>query len=187
MIDEFAKTNLHNALRYTRDSLLSKLEGLSEYVVRRPMTRTGTNLLGLVKHLGQSEARYFGEVFDRPYPDGLPSFFDPGYVSHDHLWVPSTETRADVFDGYRRACAFADETIEKLPIDAPGHVPWWPQPDIKLFNALVHLLTETSRHAGHADILREELDGVVGGTERTAEEWAVHRARVEQAARDAGQ
>src|SRR5690242_14398742 len=53
-------------------------------------------------------------------------------------------------------------TISMLPIDAPGHVPWWPRPDVKLFNIMVHILSETSRHAGHADILREQLDGAIG-------------------------
>lgn len=66
MIDEFAKDYLHKGLRRHRKALLWKLDGLSEYDTRRPLTATGTNLLGLVKHVATVEARYFGEVFDRP-------------------------------------------------------------------------------------------------------------------------
>jgi hypothetical protein len=75
------------------------------------------------------------------------------------MWASEDETRAEIIEGYRRACAYADVTIDTLEIDAPGHVPGWPRPDVKLFNVLVHVLTETNRHAGHADILREQLDG----------------------------
>ena len=54
---------------------------------------------------------------------------------------------------------------DTLPIDAPGHVPWWPRPNVKLFNIMVQIVGETNRHAGHADILREQLDGRVGESE----------------------
>jgi hypothetical protein len=190
MIDEFAKDYLHGTLRWARADLLGKLDGLSEYDVRRPLTRTGTNLLGLVKHLTLSEARYFGTIFDRPYPEPIPTFDDPGFDNRDHLWVTEHESRADVLDAYRRACDHADATIAALPVDAPGHVPWWPRPDVKLFNVMVHVVTETNRHVGHADILREELDGALGSdpTPSTPAEdagWAEHRARIEQAARAA--
>ena len=71
------------------------------------------------------------------------------------------ESRTDIVDKYRRAWQHADATIAALPIDAGGHVPWWPLPEVKLFNVMVHVLTETNRHAGHADILREQLDDAV--------------------------
>ena len=188
VIDDFAKAYLHDNLRWVRESLLLKLEGLSEYDVRRPLTRTGTNLLGLVKHLTLSEARYLGEIFDRPFPEPLPRFGDPGYANHDHMWVTEQESRADIIDGYHRAWAHADATIDALPIDAPGFVPWWPRPHVTLFNVMVHVLTETNRHAGHADILREQVDGAVGDSLVRDQEpdWEAHRARVEKAARAAG-
>jgi len=72
MIDEFAKAYLHDELREVREVLVDKLDGLGEYDVRRPLTGTGTNLLGLVKHLTLSESRYFGEVFGRPFPEPEP-------------------------------------------------------------------------------------------------------------------
>jgi uncharacterized damage-inducible protein DinB len=184
MIDEFAKAYLHDDLRWIRDGLLAKLDGLSEYDIRRPLTRTGTNLLGLVKHLTVTEARYFGEIFDRPFPEPLHRWDDKAARSAD-MWVAEHETRTDIVDRYRRAWAHADATIEALAIDAPGHVPWWPRPHVKLFNVMVHVVAETNRHAGHADILREQLDGATENTERDAAFWADRCAMVEQAARAA--
>ncbi len=187
MIDEFAKEYLHDALKWARESLLGKTVGLSEYDVRRPLSRTGTNLLGLVKHLTLSEARYFGPIFDRPYVKPIPSIDDPGFQNRDYLWVTEDESRADIIDNYQQACEHADKTIETLPIDAPGYVPWWPRPNVKLFNIMVHVLTETNRHIGHADILREQLDGALGSdpTPSSTEDdaaWARHRAKIEKAA-----
>ena len=189
MIDEFAKEYLHSDLRDVREAMLWKLDGLSEYDIRRPLTSTGTNLLGLVKHLSASEARYFGEIFDRPFPEPLPRW-DDAAGNAANFWATPDETRAEVIDGYRRAWAHADATIEALAIDAPGHVPWWPRPDVTLFNIMVHLLTETNRHAGHADILREQLDGATGEAAgysnrpgRDAAFWASRCAEIERAAR----
>jgi hypothetical protein len=190
MIDEFAKAYLHDDLQWARTSLVGKLDGLSEYDIRRPLTPTGTNLLGLVKHLTLSEARYFGEIFGRPYLRPIPSFDDLGFRNRDYMWVAESESRADIINGYQRACEHADATIEALPIDAPGYVPWWPQPDVKLLNVMVHVLTETNRHLGHADILREHLDGALGSdptpvSPQDEAEWATHRTTIENAARAA--
>ena len=161
MIDEFAKEYLHGDLREIREVLVWKLDGLGEDDIRRPLTATGTNLLGLVKHSTLSEARYFGEVFGRPFPEPLPRWDDLTQRGLD-MRATADETRAELVERYQRVWAHSDATIDALAIDAPGHVPWWPRPDVKLFNVLVHMLTETSRHAGHADILREQLDGSVG-------------------------
>ncbi len=130
-----------------------------------------------------------GTSSDGRSPSSCPRFNDPGFANRDHLWVTEQESRADIIDGYERACRHADATIDALPIDAPGFVPWWPQPDVKLFNVMVHVLTETNRHAGHADILREQLDGAVGAgpvaTSDDEADWAAHRSRIEKAAREA--
>jgi hypothetical protein len=71
-------------------------------------------------------------------------------------------------------------------------VPWWPRPNVKLFNIMVHILNETNRHPGHADILREQLDGAVGTDAETAAMldhdaayWESRRATIEQAAKAA--
>ncbi|NUS28909.1 MAG: DinB family protein [Streptomyces sp.] len=189
MIDEFAKDNLHNRLRRDREALLWKLDGLSEYDARRPLTATGTNLLGLVKHVATVEARYFGEVFDRPSPEPLPRWQD--YDGAD-LWAAEDETRDQITGFYRRTWEHSDATIKELPLDAPGHVPWWsePYPNTNLFAIMVHVLGETIRHTGHADILRESLDGRTGlrpeYEQRIDEEArASYCAKIEQAARAA--
>ncbi|MEU7301480.1 DinB family protein [Streptomyces sp. NPDC007206] len=190
MIDDVAKEYLHNNLRALREAMLGKLDGLGEYDVRRPLTSTGTNLLGLVKHLSVWECRYFGEVFGRPFPEPLPRWDDAGARDAD-MWAAEHETRQEVVERYRRAAQHSDATIAALALDSPGHVPWWPWPDVKLFNVLVHMLTETSRHAGHADILREQLDGRTGTTAGSAMDepdtafWQARRAEIERAARAA--
>jgi Protein of unknown function (DUF664) len=192
MIDDFAKEYLHDDLRWIREALVWKLGGLSDYDIRRPLTSTGTNLLGLVKHAATWEARYFGEVFGRPFPGSLPRWDDAATEDGADLWAAEDETREDIIGLYRRVWAHTDATIDALPIDAPGHVPWWPHPDVKLFNVMVHTLVEISRHAGHADILREQIDGVVGidaqspalhGHDRAF--WEIRCAKIEQAARAA--
>jgi hypothetical protein len=191
VIDAFAKEYLHNNLWAVRETMLSKVEGLSEYDVRRPLTYTGTNLLGLIKHLSITEAWYFGDVFARPFPGQWRRWDDPaGHL--DLMWVAANESRTEIIDRYRQAAKYADATIAALYIDAPGFVPWWPRPNVKLFNILVHVLTETHRHAGHADILREQLDGSVGfdregnsSAPSNADFWESHRASIELAAKDA--
>lgn len=189
MIEKFAKDNLHGRLRRDREALLWKLDGLSEYDVRRPLTATGTNLLGLVKHVATVEARYFGEVFDRPSPEPLCRWQD-----HDgsDQWAAEDETRDQIIGFYRRTWEHSDATINELPLDAPGHVPWWsePHPNTNLFAVMAHVLVESVRHAGHADILREGLDGRTGlraehEQQIDEEARAAHRAKIEQAARSA--
>lgn len=175
MTDGGTKACLHDQLKWTREAVVWKLDGLSEYDVRRPLTATGTNLLGLVKHLGTWEARYFGEVFNRPFGEPLPRWQDS---DGSDLWATESETREQVVGFYRSACERADTTIQSLPIDAPGQVPWWPRPDVTLLNVLVHVLSDTTRHAGHADILREQLDGQTGVA-------AGQRQRIDLPAREA--
>ncbi|MDY0813050.1 DinB family protein [Kitasatospora purpeofusca] len=190
MIDEFAKDNLHGRLRRDRKALLWKLDGLSEYDARRPLTATGTNLLGLVKHMATVEARYFGEVFGRPSPEGLSRWQDS---DGGDQWATEDESRDQITGFYRRTWEHSDATIDELPLDAPGHVPWWPEPapNTNLFAVMVHVLGESNRHAGHADILREGLDGRTGmrpehENQIDEEARAAYRAKIERAARSAG-
>ncbi|WP_086661691.1 DinB family protein [Lentzea kentuckyensis] len=161
MIDEFAKAYLHSDLRELRETLVWKLDGLPDADIRRPLTASGTNLLGLVKHLALSESRYFGEVFGRPFPEPMPRWDDLAARGAD-MRAAEHETREEIVARYRRVWVHSDATIDALAVDSPGYVPWWPRPDVLLFNVLVHLLTETARHAGHADILREQIDGATG-------------------------
>jgi len=187
------KEILHRYLRLRRAELLAKLDGLDDYDVRRPLTPTGTNLLGLVKHVASVEVGYFGEVFGRPHGQPLPWLADDAEPDAD-LWASPDETRDQIVALHHAAAAHSDATIEALPLDAAGQVPWWPEErrDVTLQQILVHMCVETAQHLGHADILRELIDGTAGKgpgdpnlTPRTAEEWAAHRARLEAAARAA--
>ena len=189
--EEAAKANLHNYLKHERHAVLAKLDGLSEYDVRRPLTVTGTNLLGLVKHLATWEARYLGEVFDRPFPESLPQW-DIEEERLADMWAAEGESRQDVVDRYRRVWAHSDVTVGSLSLADTGRVAWWGDAEVPLFNVLVHMLAETSRHAGHADIVREQLDGAVGtDADAMAEQqhdavfWAERREEIEAAARSA--
>jgi uncharacterized damage-inducible protein DinB len=187
-----AKSSLHSSLRSVREAMLSKLEGLSEYDVRRPLTPTGTNLLGLIKHLSIVEARYFGETFGRPFPEHE-RWWAEDEDENVGMWATEGESRAEVIGWYQRASAHADATIDALALDSFGRVPWWTfPPSVPLFNILVHVISETNRHAGHADILREQLDGPAkiatdnpNLPKHDAAWWENYRARAEQAARAA--
>jgi hypothetical protein len=194
MVDE-AKAVLQRYLQRSRDVLLWKLDGLSEYDVRRPMTGTGTNLLGLVKHVAGVEAGYLGETFGRPFPEPIPWLEDDAEPNADMFAAPD-ESREQLVGLYRRVWAHCDETIAALPLDALGNVPWWPpeRSRVTLHAVLVHMIAEAERHAGHADIVRELIDGMAGIRADNANLpdgdpawWGDYRARVEAAAQQAGQ
>ncbi len=184
---------LHRTLQTARADLLGKLDGLGEYDIRRPMTPTGTNLLGLVKHVATVQLGYFGEVFGRPSERDLP-WDGEGAEPEADMWATADETREDIVDLHRYSAEHSDATIRALPLDAVGAVPWW-RPEnriVTLHKILVHMSVETSRHAGHADIIRELIDGSAGlragdgnVADRGADGWGDHRARVEAAARQA--
>jgi uncharacterized damage-inducible protein DinB len=194
MIQE-PKAALHRYLQAAREALLLKLEGLSEYDVRRPLTPTGTNLLGLVKHLASVELGYFGDSFSRPSHESLP-WFDQDAEPNADMWATADESRDDIVSLYRRAWTHSDATIESLPLDAVGHVPWWPEGrnEPTLHTIMVHMIAETNRHAGHADIVRELIDGAAGMQDVNdnmppgdAGWWESYRSRLEQAARQASE
>jgi uncharacterized damage-inducible protein DinB len=185
------KHDLHRYLQVGRQSVLWKLEGLSEYDVRRPVVPTGTNLLGLVKHLASVELGYFGDCFGRPHGESLPWWDDDAEANAD-MWATPDESREEIVALYERAAKHADSTIEALDVDSPGRVPWWPpeRAEVTLHLILIHVATETHRHAGHADIVRELIDGAAGlvpGRENLPDQdpewWAAYRDRVERAAR----
>jgi uncharacterized damage-inducible protein DinB len=187
------KANLHLYLQAAREALLWKLEGLPEYDVRRPLVSTGTNLLGLVKHLAGIEVGYFGITFGRPFSERLRWIEDRSEPNAD-MWATAEESREHMVRLYQRVWAHSDATIETLALDAIGRVPWWPddRSEVTLHRILVHVTAETQRHAGHADIVRELIDGAVGlraGNNNMAPGdeawWASYRSRLERTAQAA--
>ena len=190
------KADFHSYLQFARDALLWKLEGLSEYDIRRPLTPTGTNLLGLVKHVACVEFGYLGDTFGRPSGEPLPWFGDGAEPNAD-MWATADESREQIV-GRSTAAAWAhsDATIDALALDAIGRVPWWPSSgdEVTLHHALVRVIADTHRHAGHADIVRELIDGAVGmseGNDSMAQGdsawWENYRSGLEQVARQSSQ
>jgi len=187
------KADLHRYLQMAREALVWKLDGLSDYDIRRPMTPTGTNLLGLVKHVASVEADYLGDTFGRPSGESLPWLADDA-EPNDDMWATADESREQILDLYRRVWANSDATIDAMALDATGRVPWWPEEHstVTLHRILVHMIAETDRHAGHADIVRELIDGSAGLRDDNdnmapgdATWWEDYRERLERVAQEA--
>ncbi|HVX44352.1 MAG TPA: DinB family protein [Mycobacteriales bacterium] len=183
MID--VKAELQRSLQDSRMRMLAKLDGLSEYDRRRPLTPTGTNLLGLVKHLAGLEYGYLGESFGRP-PAERPSWFRPDPFDEIDMWATPEESSDYILEVYRKACAHADVTIAEHDLDSPGRVAHWPEErrTTTLGVLLIRMVGETAHHAGHADIVRELIDGRVGDDNSSAdgEFWREQKRLVDAAA-----
>ena len=132
-------------------------------------------------------------TFGRPSDEPLP-WYDDGAEPNADMWATADESREQIVGFYRRAWAHSDATIEALPLDALGRVPWWPERagEVTLHRILVHMIAETHRHAGHADIVRELIDGAVGmrpDNDNMApvspDWWAELRSRLDDVARAA--
>jgi Protein of unknown function (DUF664) len=173
-------------LQQGRDGVLSRLDGVAEYDVRRPMTPTGTSLLGLVKHLAGVELSSLGECLGRPASILLPWVEDGSIWEGADMWATPDESRADLIGLYQSAWRHSDESISELGLAAPAHVPWWPegQRDTTSGALLIRVVAETAQHAGHADIMRELIDGR-GGKDHDvwdSGQWTAYHGRVQQAA-----
>ena len=150
------KESLRARLDQHRDVVLWKLQGLSDEQVRRAMTPSGTNLLGLVKHLASVEFGWFCKTFGREN-EAIP--FDEDDPEVDMRAEPH-ESTADIVAYYGRARAAADRTIEELDLDDTGTS--WRGETVSMRWVLIHMIEETARHAGHMDIMRELIDGATG-------------------------
>ncbi|WP_329574990.1 DinB family protein [Kitasatospora sp. NBC_01250] len=155
------KDSLYAALDRHREVVLWKLEGLDDEQLRRPMTPSGTNLLGLVKHLGGAELGWFCQTFGRE-TGPLPFDFE---VDESDMRVEPHESTADILRFYARARAAADRTIAELALEDLGTS--YSGRAVSLRWVLIHMTTETTRHAGHMDILRELIDGSTGDHDRS--------------------
>lgn len=180
------KAELHSKLRDSRALLLSKLDGLSEYDLRRPLVASGTNLLGLVKHLAGIEYVYLTTSLGRPKQDTLPWEEDGSIWDGADMWAKPSETSEYLIDLYRRACASGDETITALDLSAPAEVPHWSEDrrHTDLGVLLIRMVDETAHHAGHADVVRELIDGQGGSDADMLDEpgWKTYLAGIQAAA-----
>jgi uncharacterized damage-inducible protein DinB len=139
-------------LAFARSCILKKMSGLSDEHLRRAMVPSGTSLLGLVWHLIDGERYWFG-------------YHLAGEGAADYefsMAVPVDLSAAEVLQAYRDAITASDEIIANLasfdqlmaiPADGKQHTARW---------VIAHMTSETVRHAGHADVLRELIDGTTG-------------------------
>ena len=137
-----------------RDVVVWKLEGLTDDQVRqRPLPSSGLYLLGLVKHLADVEQYWLCEAFGRP--------MEPGSVAaSDDVEVEEGDTTDSVLAYYNRARAASDQAITEVDLDATGKT--WLGDTISFRWAILHVIEETARHAGHADLVREHIDNTSG-------------------------
>jgi len=179
--------DLRGYLQESREAVVGSLDGLSEYDVRRPLVPSGTNLLGLVKHLTGIELGYLGACVGRPSPVTLPWEDDGSVWESADMWATADQSREYLLGLYRRAWRHSDESLDSIPLDAPASVAWWSEGQrATTFGHLVtRVLAETAQHAGHCDIVRELIDGRAGrdssgiGDEQW---WESYVARVQAAA-----
>lgn len=157
-----SKNVLKRYLQGARDTLIWKLDGLSERDQRLPRTPTGMNLLGIVKHALNTEVLYFGPCFGREWPTSEELVPAGGTDPQADWYATAQEWAAGLVDLYQRVQAFADETIDALSLDAIGHVSHWGGAEVTLHEIMVHKIVDLQRHAGHAHILREQIDGSTG-------------------------
>jgi uncharacterized damage-inducible protein DinB len=179
--------DLHRYLQQARDSVVGTLDGLSEYDVRRPLVPSGTNLLGVVKHLVGVELSYLGSCVGRTPPVTLPWEEDGSVWESADMWATPDQSRAYVLGLYRTAWRHSDESLASLPLDAPGHVSWWSEgrQETTFGHLVVRVLEDTAHHAGHCDLVRELIDGR-GGTDSDANGdqawWTAYVAKIQAAA-----
>jgi uncharacterized damage-inducible protein DinB len=148
-------------LNRVRDAVIRTSEGLTDDEQRTPGVPSGTNLLGLVRHLTAMETVWFQEIF----------LGETG-VDDTSMRVPAAMTRDDVVTAYREACDRSDRIVRfcgdlaalsagdaRLPASTSRDADPAEPRRVSLRLVVAHMLEETSRHAGHADILRERIDG----------------------------
>jgi hypothetical protein len=179
--------DLHRYLQEARDSVVGSLDGLSEYDVRRPLVPSGTNLLGVVKHLTGIELSYLGTCVGRTPPVVLPWVEDGSIWDSADMWATADQSRDSLLDLYRTAWRHSDESLSTLPLDSHASVSWWSEGDrdTTLGHLVVRVLEDTAQHAGHCDIVRELIDARGGASASDAgdeEWWTSYVGRIQAAA-----
>ncbi len=144
------RETLHALLQYQRHSLVRKVTGIDDDAARRTFVGSGTTLLWLIRHMERTETlwilhRFAGQDVDIPGdavgPEGT---LQDAVVAYTRIWQRT--------DAVAAAAPSLDVTCREVGDEAPVNLRW----------VFVHLLEETARHAGHADVLRELIDGQTG-------------------------
>lgn len=153
------KATLLGFLNYQRDTLLCKLGGLDDEQLRRPHVPSGLTLLGVVKHLTDVERSWFRERVDG---EDLAELWDDN--DPQRYWrIEPEDTTEGIIAGYRDEIARANALIESANLGervrgkvTPSHQ------DLTVRWVVLHMIEETARHLGHADLIREAIDGATG-------------------------
>jgi hypothetical protein len=176
--------DLRRYLQDGRDAVVRSLDGLPEYDVRRPLVPSGTNLLGLVKHLTGIELGYLGTSVGRTPPVVLPWEEDGSVWESADMWATADQGREYLLDLYRTAWRHSDESLATLPLDAPASVAWWPEERraTTFGHLVVRVVAETAQHAGHCDLVRELIDGRAGRDDRDDAWWTAYVQGIQDAA-----
>lgn len=175
-------------LRRAHRAVLRAVHGVSEYDARRPLTPTGSNLLGIVKHLAIVELEYVASCAGFASDLGTPWEDTTDVEDNSDLWLTADESAEDVIALYVAVGEHTARAAAELPSDATVTVPWWSEPEATFDRLLVHLVAETAQHAGHLEILREGIDGQGDAwdeqrTERDGAWWTALVERIDAAAR----
>ncbi len=142
-----------------RDTLICKLDGLDDAQLQRQHVPSDLTLLGIVKHLTDCERSWFREVFAG---EDLAHLWDP--ADPDRYWrIEADDTSAGLIADYRAECGIANQIVQDHSLDdtAQGGNPV-PGQELTLRWIVLHLIEETARHVGHADLIRESIDGQTG-------------------------
>ncbi|PQZ86802.1 DinB family protein [Arthrobacter sp. MYb222] len=185
--------HLREYLNDAREAILWKCEGLSDTQARTPLAPTGTHVMGLLLHLAVTESEYFvgclGQKIENPIIRDISEDED----AQADFRPPPNMTLADAMNIYREATTAADVVLDYLDLDSPAVVPWWgTHRHTTVERLLIHMIAESHRHAGHMDIVREQLDGFVGLRpsatnipDLTPAQWEEQRLRIKEIADNA--
>ena len=153
------RTTLEVFLDYYREAVKGKVRGLSDEDARRQLVPSATTLLGLIKHLCRVEVSWFQHRLAQIPSEELPALRWIDQPDGDFRIAPE-ETVETLLAQYEEQCAVSRETAARFELD--DAVPHPVLGEVSLRWIYVHMIEETARHAGHADILREQLDGSTG-------------------------
>lgn len=154
------RTVLAGVLAAQRATLEAKCAGLGTALADRSVPPSTLSLLGLVRHLADVERRWFRQVLAKE--DAPPRFSSPGDPDGDFDGAtPDAAVVAEAWAAWRAEVTFAEEFTAAAPdLDVTGEDGW--RGTVSLRWVLIHMVEEYARHNGHADLLRERIDGAVG-------------------------